>query len=162
MWGVDSRGLFLIGRSMHHDEKGLVVSSLIAAYFYTVLPSSGGGSGADVKSVGAVHHHGSDGGGDYSATEDLAHHSARTKSEYTPLLGGRNNDEQVPKSTVDVDSTLSADALMDTADAMFARNATPLLSPDAESLTRRNVAGTPQPAGNDGRRSVNFDDYEKE
>ena len=148
---------------------------MIAAYFYTVLPSSGGGSGADVKSVGAVHHHGSDGGGDYSATEDLAHHSARTKSEYTPLLGGRNNDEQVPKSTVDVDSTLSADALMDTADAMFAadalmdtadamfaRNATPLLSPDAESLTRRNVAGTPQPAGNDGRRSVNFDDYEKE
>lgn len=108
---------------------GLGITSLVAFYFYSVLPSTVKGSSSSPSSGGGGGGGGGDGGGSGGGRT-----GSTAKGEHTPLLADRGGGD-------------GPDALMGAADAMFERNATP--------ITELRRGGGLYVDSNDGRRSVN-------
>ena len=111
---------------------GLGITSLVAFYFYSVLPSTVKGSSSSPSSGGGDGSSGGGGGGGGGSGGGRT--GSPAKGEHTPLLADRGGGD-------------GPDALMGAADAMFERNATP--------ITELRRGGGLYVDSNDGRRSVN-------
>lgn len=90
---------------------GLGITSLVAFYFYSVLPSTVKGSSSSPSSGGGDGSSG--GGGGVGGGSGGGKTGSTAKGEHTPLLADRGGGD-------------GPDALMGAADAMFERNATPI------------------------------------